>query len=274
MPAVVKLSWTHKGENCRQRFARIRQTSRGVIIPCAIVVLWFCAAKYSWIPSSLLPSPAAVLDRSYQLMISGSLERHISASLLRLVGGLLLGGFSGIAVGILVGMHKALEDILAPTLRFLTPVPVLAWMPLIIVFLGVGEAAKVSLLAIGVFFILFSATTAAVRSIDARMMEVARLYRKNLSETIAKVVLPGCAPAIFEAIRGAVALSWVVLVAAEIVASNDGLGWLLWDARTFGRADDTYVAMITIGALGFSTDWLARLIRVKVVRWRNDFGGI
>jgi sulfonate transport system permease protein len=191
----------------------------------------------------------------------------------RLCEGILLGGVPAILIGIAVGMFRTFEDIMAPTLRFLAPVPVLAWMPLVILFLGVDEAAKVALLAIGVFFILYAATASAVRSVDVRFIEVTRLYRKSFGQTIARVILPASTPAIFEGLRGALALSWIVLVAAEIIASRDGLGWMLWDARTFGRTVDAYVSMVVVGLLGLISDSLVRYARSRMVTWRGDFSG-
>jgi sulfonate transport system permease protein len=248
--------------------SKLTQWTRALWLPFGVLALWFIAADFA-----LVPKPLDVVARIFALMANGELETHIFASGTRLLEGLLLGGLPAVALGILVGMSRQLEDYLAPTLRFLTPVPVLAWMPLVILFLGVDEAAKVALLAIGVFFVMYSATAGAVRSVDIRYIEVARLYRKGLRQTVSRVILPACTPAIFDGLRSAVALSWIILVAVEIVASRNGLGWLLWDARTFGRTVDAYVAMVVVGALGLISDSLIGCIRNRIVTWRNDFRG-
>lgn len=253
--------------------SKLAQWTRALWLPFGILALWFIAADFALVPRALLPRPFDVVARIFTLLANGELERHIFASGTRLLEGLLLGGLPAVALGILVGMSRQLEDYLAPTLRFLTPVPVLAWMPLVILFLGVDEAAKVALLAIGVFFVMYSATAGAVRSVDIRYIEVARLYRKGLRQTVSRVILPACTPAIFDGLRSAVALSWIILVAVEIVASRNGLGWLLWDARTFGRTVDAYVAMVVVGALGLISDSLIGCIRNRIVIWRNDFRG-
>ncbi len=254
--------------------AKAAALSRAAAFPFGIFLLWAAAAYFAWVPRPLLPPPAEVVARILDLSVSGDLSRHIIASGTRLAAGIALGGIPAVGIGILVGMFRPFEAFVSPTLRFLAPVPVLAWMPLVILFFGIDEAAKIALLAVGVFFVMYSATSGAVRSIDNRFIEVCRLYNKSVGLTVRRIILPASTPTILDGLRAAVALSWIILVAAEIVTARNGLGWLLWDARTFGRTVDAYAAMIVVGLLGLASDILISGLRRKVSHWRGDFGGL
>jgi sulfonate transport system permease protein len=256
-----------------KRRARRTRIPLGIVVPLSVFVSWYALSEYGIAPKQILPAPQDVWARALEMINSGELPKHIIASLTRLVLGLSIGGILGIATGVLVGMSVLLERLFGPLLRFLTPVPVLAWMPILVLLFGIGEIPKIALMAIGAFFVLFTSAYAATRSLNATYLDVAKMFGKSRVQILTGVILPGSLPSIIEGLRAALALSWVILVAAEMIVSTDGLGWLLWDARTFGRTTDAYVATISVGILGLMGDLLLQWIRYQLIDWKKEFQG-
>jgi sulfonate transport system permease protein len=236
-----------------------------------------------WWPNTLIPTPVAVVEDLWRLTRSGELPAHSYVSLTRLVLGYGLGSALGVLVGTAVGVSRGAERLLGPTLTALAPVPPTAWIPLLIILLGIEERSKVALITIGVFTVVYANVVQGIRGVDRQLVEVAEVFEKPRSTLVAYVLLPGAAPAIFTGMRVALGLSWVLLIAAEMISARMvsidarlhglGLGWLIQDARRFGRMDDMVVGMITIGLLGALTDRLLRRLQDVALTWRRTFEG-
>lgn len=205
---------------------------------------------------------------------SGELLNHAKISLWRLTIGFTLGVASGCFLGIAVGTSKLASRLIEPTLLGLIPVPPIAWIPLLIVMLGIGEASKIMLIAIGSFCTLFIHTAHAVRAADAQLIELARTLKKTKSTMIWHLFLPSAMPTVIAACRVAMALSWTLLLCAEIIASSRGLGWLIWDSRNFSRADDMIAGMIAVAVLGKLTDMLLQRLEIILTPWQRTFRSV
>jgi sulfonate transport system permease protein len=155
----------------------------------------------------------------------------------------------------------------------LAPVPVTAWIPLIIIFAGIGESSKSSILAVGAFFPVYFATIAGISMSDSKLVEVARLHGKSKLQVLKTVLFPCSIPYVFQGLKAALGLSWVLLIVAEVIASRAGLGWLMWDARNFGRPDEMIVGMITAGVLGASTAYILSRIERFALYWKPKYTG-
>jgi sulfonate transport system permease protein len=214
-----------------------------------------------------------VVEDFVRLFMTGALLKHSAVSLYRLMVGFLVGSISGIVLGSLAGLSQRFEKILAPTLRVLAPVPSIAWIPLLIIVFGIGDDSKIALIAIGAFFVLFLNTLQGIRNTDQHLVEIARLYQKKPFELWYSVLLPSATPNIMAGLRLALALSWILLIAAEVIASSEGLGWLVWDSRNFSRPDDMIVGMIAMGILGGSSDLLLVMVEKRLLYWRRSFQG-
>jgi len=165
------------------------------------------------------------------------------------------------------------ERLIAPTIQFLAPIPPIAWIPLLIILLGIGEASKIGLIIIASFVVVYLNTVQGIRSTDQKLVDVAHVLRKSNKELIKKVLLPSATPHIFTGMRIALGLSWILLIAAEVIASSKGLGWLIWDSRNFSRPDDLFVGIIMIGILGKLSDMALVAIEKELTKWRTVFQG-
>jgi len=245
---------------------------QGIIIPISILLLWEISLKLSWLPQSLIAPPSEVLRALVALIKSGGLWWHTLVSLRRLVIGFSLGCFLGISFGLGIGVSKKWERFFMPTFLMLAPIPIIAWIPLFIIVFGL-DGARLAIVAFGTFFILLFGSVDGIRSTDDDLVDMARMYGKTQTDLLRYVLFPSATPSIFQSLRTAMAMSWILLIMAEIIASSSGLGWLLWDSRNFGRSDDMIVAMIAIGILGKLADSLIVNVSRRVLWWRKTFEG-
>lgn len=252
-------------------------------LPIVLVGIWQLAISRGWWPQTLIASPLDVIVDFGRLTASGELLGHAWASLGRLLGGFALGTSLGVLIGSIVGVSLAAERFLAPTIQALTPIPPPAWIPLLIILFGIGEASKIGLITIGAFAVVYVNTVQGIRGADQGLVEVASTFQKSRTELSFFVLLPSAAPSIITGMRVALGLSWILLVAAEMLAARLvsegarlqglGLGWLIYDARRFSRADDMIVGMIAIGLLGKLTDMVMGYLQDRVLGWRGAFKG-
>ncbi|MDO9339619.1 MAG: ABC transporter permease subunit, partial [Bacteroidales bacterium] len=192
----------------------------GVILPILLVLLWNWGVKTEVLPPSLIASPEKVWSK-FKLLIDDEILLHnAQVSLFRLFAGFLLGSIIGITLGIIVGVSKIASKIFEPLLLVLIPVPPLAWIPLLIIAFGIDQGAKISLLSIGSFCTLFLTTSFAVKATDKNLLELSRLYSKEWFVKLFKIILPFSASNIIGSLRVAMALSWTLLMASEMIASS------------------------------------------------------
>jgi sulfonate transport system permease protein len=244
-----------------------------LVVPLLLLLNWDRAVAAGWIPSTLIASPGQAAEQFFTLLREGTLADHTRISLGRLLQGFAIGSLLGIIVGTAVGTSRVAARLVEPTVVTLIPIPAVAWVPLLIVLFGIGELSKVLVIAIGSFCTLFLHTSHGVRSADRKLIEVAAVLEKGRFDLVRRVLLPSALPEIFAAMRIAMALSWALLIVAEVVASSSGLGWLIWDARNFSRPADMIVAMAVTGLLGKLSDVLLGLLSRRVLRWRDTYGG-
>jgi sulfonate transport system permease protein len=244
-----------------------------LVVPVAFVILWDRAVAYDWIPSTLIAAPMDVAQRLVQLIANGKLQHQTWVSLDRLIKGFTLGSVLGVAVGVAVGTFRLASRLIEPSILTMIPIPAVAWVPLLIVLFGIDETSKILLIALGSFCTLFLHSAHGIRSADRKLSEVARVFEKGRATLIFRVLLPAALPEIFAASRIAMALSWALLIVAEVIASSSGLGWFIWDARNFNRPADMIVGMIAIGVLGKLSDTLLAQVGHVVTRWRDTYGG-
>lgn len=243
------------------------------IVPLALIVLWDLAVRYEVVPSTLIASPGNVLKRLVELIFNGRLAHQIWVSAGRLAQGFVLGSLVGIIAGIAVGVSRTASRLFEPTILSMLPIPAVAWVPLLIVLFGIGETSKVLLIALGSFCTLFLHTAHGIRNADRKLVEIAHVLGKSRATLIYHILIPAALPEILAAARIAMALSWALLIVAEVIASSSGLGWFIWDARNFNRPADMIVGMITIGFLGKLSDMLLAWLAKWLTAWRDVYGG-
>jgi len=249
---------------------------RGRLLPAlgvalGALALWALLSRLEVFPSSSFPSPRDVADGFVETVRRGTLFDDIVASLFRVTSGFLLAVGLGLPVGLWLGLRVRVRRALLPAVNFFRSLSPLAWIPFAILWFGIGDVPSIFLIFMTAFFPMVLATSAAVASIPSVYFRVARNYEMNGVKFLTQVTLPAIVPEVITALRVTAGLSWVVVVAAEMIAGRDGLGFLIWDARNQLRPDLVVVGMIVIGVIGVLLDrLLVQLTRIPSVRWGYD----
>jgi NitT/TauT family transport system permease protein len=270
-----------KRGHLRQRLLVLLQYA---IFPVAILLLWQICSEFGFVRRNVLPPPSTVLSVWYDLVTgwtdaaarySGTWSDHAWASAWRVFAGFGWGVALGIFLGLLIGLSRAMERVLDPTIQVLRNIPVTAWVPLSLVFFGIGNAPAVFLIGLGAFFPAAINSTHGVRQINITLYKAARMMGADERELLSRVILPAALPSILTGVRLAMGIAWVLVVVAEMLAVRSGLGYLLNDAYLFYRNDVVIAAMLSIGVLGFLSDQIVVFVRDLLLAWnkRETFGG-
>jgi NitT/TauT family transport system permease protein len=244
------------------------QTGPALALIAAVVALWWGAVALSG--SVIFPTPAQVLAGLAQLALDGTLWIHIAASLLRVAGGFALAVIAAVPLGLWMGRVPAAWRALNPLFQILRPISPIAWIPLTILWFGVGDASPVFLIFLAAVFPMIVQTAAGVRAIERRYLDAADNFGVPRAVLLRQVIVPAVLPEVVVGMRIGLGVAWLVVVAAEMIAPHSGLGYLIIDARNAGNRYDLVVAgMTVIGLIGLLLDWAMRLLeRLPSVRWR------
>src|SRR6266850_7018313 len=242
-----------------------------LVVLVIAVAVWYGLSLLHVFPQSVFPSPLAVAKGLGEEISSGRLMDDLVASLFRVTTGFIIAVALGVPMGLWLGHHVRSRFALLPAINFFRSLSPLAWIPFAILWFGIGDLPAIFLIFMACFFPLVLATSAAVASVPAVYFRVAQNYDFRGVEFLTQVTLPAIVPQVITALRVTAGLSWVVVVAAEMIAGRDGLGFLIWDARNQLRPDLVVVGMVVIGVLGVVIDRLVmRLTRIPSVRWGYD----
>jgi sulfonate transport system permease protein len=242
------------------------------IVPGLALVAWQAAARLGWSSSRVLPSPSEVWRAAARLSSSGELATHVAISSRRAALGFLLGGGIGLGFGLLNGLSRTAERLFDTTLQMGRAVPHLALVPLFILWLGIGEVAKVALVALGAVFPVYLNTLHGLRSIDPRLIEMARVHGLGRAGLLRRVILPGALPSILVGVRYGLGVTWLTLIVAETISADSGIGYLAMNAREFFQADVVMVAILLYALLGKLADVATRLLERGLLPWHATLG--
>ena len=240
-------------------------------VPLAIVVLWQLAASCGWISTRLMPAPSDVARAFRDRTSTGELPADIGASTLRALSGLVVGGSIGFALGLLNGVSKLSHALSDTTLQMVRTVPHLALIPLVIIWFGIGEEAKLFLTALGVFFPIYLNTAHGVRSVDPQLIEMGQVYGMDRWTLFRRVILPGALPSIFIGLRFSLGIMWLTLIVAETMAASSGIGQLANNAREFMETDVVVLALVIYALLGKLADVVAKLLERATLQWHPAY---
>jgi NitT/TauT family transport system permease protein len=233
------------------------------------VIVWELFTRLGWVPALFLPSPLGVLQELVDMAQSGQLFVHLAASLERLLAGFLLGAAAGVVVGVLVGFFSLAEAVGQPLIAATFPIPKIALLPLLILWFGIGEASKVSVIALGVFFPMAINTYAGVREADPLLLRAAVAFGAGRWSVIKKVVLPSALPMVFAGLKLGAGTALLLLVAAEMIGADSGIGFLVLQAGNLMETTKLMVGIAILSLLGVLSHWgLSRLERA-VIPWRH-----
>lgn len=242
----------------------------GVLPPVLVLIVLELAVRMQWVPRHLLPAPSDLVATLLQLGHATVLQ-HVGASTLRVGIGFALGASLALLIGAAVGLHKPLEHLLDPSFQALRAIPSLAWVPLLLLWLGIDEAPKIVLIAIGAFFPVYLGVSAGLKDVDRKLVEVARMAGLSPAALARRVLFPAAMPSIMTGVRNGLSLSWMFMVAAELIAATKGLGYLLTDGRETGRADLVLSAIVLLAVLGKLSDSALRWWEGRLLHWRDTF---
>jgi sulfonate transport system permease protein len=242
---------------------------RGWIVPVALLIVWEAVVRAGLVAANLLPPPSQLVLTLGELSQGGAIVGHVLASGARVLLGFAIGAALGVLAGAGVGLSPRSEALVGPTLQGLRAIPSLAWAPLLLLWLGIDEAPKVALIAIGAFFPVYLNVMAGVQGVDRKLVEVGRIHGLGPVALARRIFLPAALPSVFTGLRSGLSLAWMFLVAAELIAASKGLGYLLTDGRETGRADVVIVAILLLAVLGKLTDGLLAGLERLCLRWRD-----
>jgi sulfonate transport system permease protein len=241
--------------------------------PVILLGVWFLISGLGLVSEQQLPAPATVFGKFIDLIEDGSLQENLTISLRRAMEGLALGVAAGVACALLSGLSKLGEYVIDAPMQMLRSMPILALVPLAIVWFGIGEEVKVILVALGVAFPIYLNTHAGIRGVDPRFIELARSVGLSRWQLIRRVVLPGALPNFFTGLRFAVSIAWLVLVVSEQINAESGIGFLMTQARNLGQTEIIVVGLLVYAFLGLISDTLVRLLERRALRWRPTLQG-
>lgn len=238
----------------------------GLIIPAIIVGIWQYAVTHQWIAEQLLPPPSLVWQSLLDLVDSGDLWANLAVSLSRIGWSCLIGGGAGLLIGATMGVSAQAKAYLYPTFEVVSQFPVIGWIPLLMIFAGIGEELKIAAIAIAVVVPVAVNTYKGIQLLPRTLLEVARVYEFSLPQVLWRVVLPGALPSLFNGLRQGIMQAWLALVFVELLCASEGIGYLMVWGRQLMQPDLIVVGMVTIGAVGLVLDLVLQKLEQRLQR--------
>ncbi|NQX67643.1 ABC transporter permease [Paenibacillus alba] len=270
LDVAQKPSLTDKQIRLKQR---LKRTYLGAIVPIAVLIAWQVLGQSGIISSLLFPTPMRIISAGIRLIQTGELYENIRISVFRALSGFLLGGTLGLAFGILVGLFRRTERALDPTVQMIRMVPHLAIAPLFILWFGIGETAKILLIAKGAFFPLYINAFLGIRGVDNKLFDVTRVLGFSKWKQVIRLTIPGALPHILLGVRISLGVSWLGLVVAELMGSTSGIGYMMSDARQFSKTPVVFVGILIFAVFGIAADSAVRGLERKWLSWQDSYKG-
>ena len=255
----------------RARRPRMLGPLLGLALPVGVAALWELAVYLGLSYGRLVPPPSVIAVTLWDLAKTGELWRHAQATILRVAAGFGLGVAAGTLFGAMTGYSGLTRTLVDPTLQALRAIPSIAWVPLFILWLGIFESSKVTLIAVGVFFPVYLGVMGAILSVDRKIVEVGRAFRLSGPALVRRILLPAVLPAYVVSLRSGLGLGWMFVVAAEFMGASEGLGYLLIDGQQLGKPAQIVAAIIAFAVIGKLTDWLLTSSAAPFLRWEDRF---
>ncbi|HTB44173.1 MAG TPA: aliphatic sulfonate ABC transporter permease SsuC [Acetobacteraceae bacterium] len=237
------------------------------VVPVLVLLAWQAGSQFGVIQANVLPAPSAVAQAGWHLARTGELWTNIEVSAARALAGFAIGGGIGFVLGMMNGLSSLSETLTDSTLQMLRNIPHLALIPLVILWFGIDESAKIFLVALGVFFPIYVNTQHGVRSVDPHLLEMGRAHGMSETALFLRVVLPGALPSIFVGLRYGLGIMWLTLIVAETISASSGIGYMAMNAREFMQVDIVVFSILVYAALGKLADSVARLLERTTLRW-------
>lgn len=240
----------------------------GVLSPIILLLIWQLLGTFGVLDQRFVPTPSSIAKTAYEMTMDGTLMVNLKASFIRIGSGFAIGSVIGVALGVLMGLSRWLRAALDPVVAAVYPIPKISLLPLVMVFFGLGEASKIFIIAFAVVFIVLINTMAGVMSISDIYFDVAKNYRASKIKLFLRVVIPGALPSIFVGLRLAIGVALILIVAAEFVAAQAGIGYLIWTSFEVMHIEEMFVGIILITLIGLVTTFILKEIERRVLPWK------
>jgi sulfonate transport system permease protein len=251
--------------------ARFIKPAIGLVLPVGLALLWELAVRMGLSDGRLVPPPSRIWATLVELSSTGELQRHVLVTVGRVAAGFAVGVAAGTILGAITGYSSLTRRLIDPTLQALRSIPSIAWVPLFILWLGIFESSKITLIAVGVFFPVYLGVMGAVTSVDRKIVEVGRVFRLSGAQMVRRILLPAVLPAYVIALRQGLGLGWMFVVAAELLGASEGLGYLLVDGQQLGKPAQIVAAIVVFAVIGKTTDWLLSVAAAPFLKWEDRF---
>jgi sulfonate transport system permease protein len=241
------------------------------IVPILLLGIWQLSVQWGWLSNRILPAPTDVIKAAFQLVITGELWNSLIISATRALTGFLIGGSLGLILGLINGIFRAAAKILDTSIQMLRNIPHLALIPLVILWFGIGETAKIFLVAIGVLFPVYINTFYGILTVDVDLIEMGQVYQLSFWQLLWEIMLPSALPSILVGVRYALGIMWLTLIVAETIGADSGIGYLAMNAREFMQTDIIVFSILMYAVLGKLADLLAKWLEVKLLSWHPSY---
>ncbi|MBF7689797.1 MULTISPECIES: aliphatic sulfonate ABC transporter permease SsuC [Acinetobacter] len=241
------------------------------IVPIILIGVWQFSSSTGMLSAQILPAPSSVVTAFWHLLVNGELWRDVKVSAGRALLGLFVGGGLGFIFGLLNGSSKIASTLFDTTLQMVRNIPALALIPLVILWFGIDESAKLFLVAVGVFFPIYINTYHGIRSVDPQLIEMGKSYGLTRWQLYREIILPGAMPSILVGLRFALGLVWVLLIVAETISAQSGIGYMTMNAREFLQTDIVLVGILLYALLGKLADVFAQVLERYLLRWHSGY---
>jgi sulfonate transport system permease protein len=244
------------------------------LVPVLLLSVWQLASSQGWLSTRVLPAPSEVTKAAWNLSASGELSTHVKVSAARALAGLAIGGSLGLALGLLTGSVRFFEVLLDSSIQMVRNIPALALIPLVILWFGIDETAKLFLISVSVFFPIYLNTFHGIRNVDPGLIEMGRTYGLSRWQLYRQIILPGALSSILVGLRFSLGLMWVILIVAETISAQAGIGYLTMNAREFLQTDVVLVGILLYALLGKLADVFARGLESYWLRWHPGYQAV
>ncbi|MGD9712349.1 MAG: ABC transporter permease [Thermomicrobiales bacterium] len=268
LPTPTTTSWASRIDVAPDR-RTLKRWALALILPITLLILWQVVVNREVYTRGQLPAPIDVWRAGEQLWNSGALQEHITISIERVLRGFVFGAAIAVGLGLVVGLSPIVGHMVDPTVQAFRAIPSLAWVPLFVLWMGIGEQPKITLIAIGAFFPVYANLVSGIRQIDRKMIEAASAYGYRRLSLAWEVTLPASLPSLMTGMRLGMAQAWLFLVAAELIGASTGLGFLLVDGQNSGRADVIVLSIILLAIIGKLSDVILQKLEGYLLRWTD-----
>lgn len=250
---------------------RLQPILWGSILPIVLIIAWEYFSKIGVFPKHLLPAPSVIINKIIEMAQDGTLWSHLGITLYRIFFGFLIGVGFAVILGSLVGYLKKAELLLDPIFQAFRSIPSLAWVPLFILWMGIGEPSKITLIAVGVFFPVYLNIVSGIQGVDRKIIEVGKIYNFSTYQLIKRIILPASLPSFLVGIRSGLGLGWMFVVAAELMGASKGIGYLLVYGQNTYSPELIIASIVLFAIMGKATDSLLKGLEGKALHWQDSF---